>query len=252
MALPSFLSSPLARLALVLAVVGAVVGGLSYRSWAGEWNRSKPKFNRCFADSTIKLRKPESMSGTEPHDTPDGRTVYLTPNASYAVGCLSVQLGAAQGKQLAEAMGEFEPDARAAKLVAMIEAVPRDDSGDLPALGMGYMVTSALKALPPSEAIEAAQKRVSEHVDCRFAGKPCAIRPPIPVLTWVGAGVGGLGLLLFGFDMARTAKARRAARPAKAKEKHQQTEKVEEEAAEPTLPTAQGTESKDAEEEKPA
>lgn len=213
MALPPWLP-PLARWSLVLGLVAGAVGGASYASWASEWNRPRPRVGRCFAAVKIGLSKPQTTSGIEPYTVADGRTVYLTTAADRAVRCAS-DLGPAKAQALADALGEEEPEARAAKLVALLEAIPADDRGDAEAVSMGHLVEGGLDALPRSEAIVAADRRATDIVECRFGGAGCQRRPPIPVVAWIGGGVGAIGLLVALVHVIRAAAARVAARKKK-------------------------------------
>lgn len=200
----------IARWSLLFAVIAAVGGGVSYAGWASDWNRPKPKYNRCFPDSMIRLMKPETQMGTAAHDTLDGRTVYLTAPAAGAVRCAE-RLGKTQAARLADAMGDYDPEGRAARLVGMMEAVPRDPSGDLDALALGRLAGGALKGLPSSDVVIAAQKRVGDLTDCRFGGPACQNRPPIPLLAWAGGGLSIAGLLIGASAIARGAAGQRRA-----------------------------------------
>ena len=127
---------------------------------------------RCFAAVKIGLSKPQTASGIEPYTVADGRTVYLTTAGDRAVRCAS-DLGPARAQGLADALGEEEPEARAAKLVALLEAIPADDRGDAEAVSMGHLVEGALDGLPRSEAVVAADRRATDIVECRFGGAGC-------------------------------------------------------------------------------
>lgn len=206
---------PIARWALVLGLVAGAVGGATYASWASTWNRPRPRVGRCFAAVKIGLSKPQTTSGIEPFTVDDDRTVYLTTAADRAVRCAS-DLGPAKARIVADALGEEEPDARAAKLVAMMEAIPADDRGDAEAVAMGHLAEGAIDSLPRSEAVIAADKRVTDIVECRFGGAGCSNRPPIPILAWIGGGVGAIGVLVALAHVVRAAGARVAARKARA------------------------------------
>jgi hypothetical protein len=198
---------PLARWALALGLLGAVAAGASYASWASEWSRARPKVSPCFAAMKFRLRTPETTSGSEPADAGDGRTVYVTATADRAIRCAR-DLGPGPAQRLADAFGEIEPEARAAKLVAMLDALPKDASGDREAVALGHIVEGAIDALPRSEAVIAADRRADSIVECRFGGSACQERPGIPILTWIGGAAGAVGILVALFHVGRAAAAR--------------------------------------------
>lgn len=202
---------PLARWALIFALLGGVAAAGSYTTWASEWNRPRPKVSACFAAVKVGLSKPETQSGSEPADAGEGRTVYLTAAADRAVRCAR-DLGPRPAERLADAFGEIEPDARAAKLLAILEQLPADASGDREAVALGHIVEGGMNALPRTEAIIAADRRAEQIVECRFGGAGCQGRPGVPVVTWIAGAVGALGVLVVLFHLGRAAAARVMAR----------------------------------------
>src|SRR5262245_16526681 len=59
-----------------VCILGAAIAGYSYWQYSQTWLR-QVKAPRCALAARIYLKEPAIASGTEPHDTTDGRTVYL-------------------------------------------------------------------------------------------------------------------------------------------------------------------------------
>lgn len=205
-----------------LSVVGALVAGLAYKRHADVWLRTA-KAPRCALGARRYLKEPTLSSGTEPHDTPDGQTVYLTENEDRAVRCakgVSPELGA----RFVAAFTEIEPERRSLELLKILRDVPRDPARDRDAAVAYYIASSALQPIPDLPEKKAAADEIELIHTCRFdvRGRPCPTRPSIPWVVWVLGVPSALGLVgLLGLGLARLAlrvigrlRQRRAARAA--------------------------------------
>jgi sulfatase modifying factor 1 len=187
---------PKARLGLLAFVLGGAIAGLTFRSWAMEHARTKPKLTPCFIVARMAILSPEPQSGTEPQETDTGEVVYLPPKADKAVRC-SAMLGDAKKTQarLATLLAEQDPEARAKKYMTYMDAIPKDASGDAEASAWGLMAEAIFKTAPQTPAFKDDLKRAIDISECRFGGSACSTPQPVPIVTWGAAGVGILGLL---------------------------------------------------------
>jgi len=187
---------PKARLALLAFVAGGAIAGVTYRSWAMQYSRPKPKFSPCFMVAKGVLAKPEVESGTEPHELENGETVYLTTRADRAVRCATIMGdGKTTHKRLTALIVEENPEARAKLLTSYLDGFPKDASGDFEASAFGLLTDVTFAALPASDANLAEKRRVNDLVECRYDTPACQSRHPIPIVTWLAAGVGVAGLI---------------------------------------------------------
>lgn len=193
---------PVAILVLA-ALIGLGTAGFSYKRYADEWLRPLVRPPRCVLPARLRLRKPVLASGTEPHDTPSGETVYLTPGQDEAVRCLK-SVSKPLAAQLTAALVEEQPEVQGLEMLKLLrDQVPRDTDHDREAVTVYYLASAAVRGLPELPETKAALAELDLLHVCRFdvSRKPCPSRPPVPALVWI-AGVpsslvllGMLGLL---------------------------------------------------------
>lgn len=197
-------------LVLLVAVILplAAVAGVTYQRYAAVHLRDRPRMPRCVLQARAALRKPTSMSGSEPRQTVTGETVYLTPNEDRAVAC-AFQIDEPLSRRLATALAEQDPGRRAAELLkAARDEVSPDPAHDPQALAGYMMSTAAMRALPEElPEVRAASDELELLLACRFdTRKPCPTRPPIPRLVWItGVPAASGALLLIGLTVAVSA-----------------------------------------------
>lgn len=195
-ALPSRRATPRWQIALgVFAVAGGAVAGLSYKSYADTWLR-QAKAPRCALAARVYLKVPTLSSGTEPHDTPDGQTVYLTEAEDRAVRCakgISPELGT----RFVGAFAEVEPERRALELLKIVRDTPKDKEHDRDAAVAFFLASAALQPLPDLPEKKAASDEMDQAFGCRFETPriKCPSRPPIPWIVWVLGVPSALGVV---------------------------------------------------------
>jgi hypothetical protein len=191
----------------VLSFSGLGVAGVIYQRYAAVWARRPPRPPSCVLASRIGLRKNVDVSGTEPHDTATGETVYLRPNEDRVVRCVS-SFSKDLARHFTSAFSETEPERRALMLFkAVRDGVPRDPSYDREAVAGFLLASAAMKALPKLPEIKAADEELGLLNACRFQMRtPCPSRPPIPVTVWLAGGPSAGGVLvLLGFGVKSAA-----------------------------------------------
>jgi hypothetical protein len=181
----------------LLSPLGLGAAGFIYWRYAAVWGRRPPRPPSCVLATRIGLRKNAEVSGTEPHDTVDGETVYLRPNEDRVVRCVS-SFSKDLARHFTSAFSEVEPERRALMLFkAVRDGVPRDPSYDREAVAGFLLASAAMKALPPLPEIKAADEELGLLNACRFQMRtPCPSRPPIPFTVWLAGGPSAAGLLV--------------------------------------------------------
>ncbi len=193
---PSRKGTPRWQIALgVFAVAGGAVAGLSYKSYADTWLR-QAKAPRCALAARVYLKVPTLASGTEPHDTPDGQTVYLSEAEDRAVRCakgISPELGT----RFVGAFAEVEPERRALELLKIVRDTPKDKEHDRDAAVAFFLASAALQPLPDLPEKKAASDEMDQAFGCRFETPriKCPSRPPIPWIVWVLGVPSALGVV---------------------------------------------------------
>lgn len=184
------------KIALGVALVCGFLAGWSYWQYAQTWLRKPAGMSRCVMSANRQLRKPAVASGIEPHQTPDGETVYLSPAEDAAVRCVQ-GLSSETARRFAGAFSEQEPELRALELLKILRDVPADPASDRLAHTVYRLASGAVDALPQLPETKAVADELEETYACRFGTKlPCPRRPPIPWLVWA-AGVPAALALLF-------------------------------------------------------
>ena len=183
------------NVALGIALVCGLVAGVTYGRYAHEWLRSPAKISKCVSSASKKLRKPAVASGIEPHDTPDGTTVYLTPAEDSAVRCAR-GISSETASRFAAAFSEQEPELRALELLKILREVPPGPDNDRAAHTVYRLADGAMQALPQLPETKAATAELDELYACRFDTKmPCPSRPRLPWLVWATGVPAALALL---------------------------------------------------------
>jgi hypothetical protein len=185
---------------LALALAGGAVAGLQYQGYAAVHLRRPGKLPSCLFKSSIGLRKPALMSGTEPRESATGETVYLTEAEDRAVGCAYL-IDLKLSRQLASILAEQDPALRAQGFLKLVrDDTPADPTFDSRAYAAYVFASSAFRTLPQDSAeIRAALDELELLQICRFdTRRPCPTRPPIPLVVWMtgvpaAAAVLGLG-----------------------------------------------------------
>jgi hypothetical protein len=183
------------ELAAVCAVGLGVAGG-TYARYASVWLREPPLVQRCVFTSGLRLGKPVDASGSEPHDTVTGETVYLTPPEDEAVRC-AYGLSAELARRLTSAFAEPDADRRAGQLVAMVrDGVPAGAEHDELANAAYRLAYGAMQALPRTDEVIAREHELLELQACRFDGPDrCPARPAMPRVVWLVGVPSALGML---------------------------------------------------------
>jgi hypothetical protein len=185
-----------------LMVIGLValgllgVSGKTFWSYRSAYLRPTPKMPACVLVARRKLRQEELISGTEPHETPSGETVYLTPNQDSAVRCAKM-VDVDFGRRLTGALIEVEPEKRALELLKLVRDVPADPAFDRQAMTAFHMSSAGIGSLPQQlPEVKAASDEVDLLHACRFNTRmKCPTRPPIPWLVWASGAPGAAGAL---------------------------------------------------------
>ncbi|MDI3286167.1 hypothetical protein [Polyangium sp. 15x6] len=197
---------------LVISALGFAAALVSYLQYASVWLRPPPRLPPCVVSARRMLSREEPVTGSIPHLTPDGSTVYLRPSEDRALSCLG-RMSSKVASSFAAAFAELEPTARARAIAAAIkDHVPRDASADREALAAWMLASAAMRALPETPEITAAREEIDQLNACRFAMRStCPTRPPIPIVVWAAGVPSSLGLL-FGAGLGVRALVRALAR----------------------------------------
>ncbi|MDI1482072.1 hypothetical protein [Polyangium sp. y55x31] len=181
---------------LVISALGFAAALVSYRNYAAVWLRPPPRLPPCVLTARRLLSRDEPVTGSIPHVTPDGNTVYLRPAEDRAVSCLG-RMSSKVASAYAAAFAELEPTARARALAAALKnQVPQDASADREALASWLLASAAMRALPETPETTAARDEIDQMNACRFAMRStCPTRPPIPIVVWAAGVPSSLGLL---------------------------------------------------------
>lgn len=171
---------------LLGAVLGVALSGYVLYEHASEWLRSKPRVSRCAVAASRLLKRPEPVTGVEPHATPSGETVWLRPNEDRAIRCLN-GVDERQAQKLAAAFALLDDEPRAEALLEVVRELPADPEKDRVVYTAYLCVSGALAGLPQDLPVVAeGTKEIEGLMDCRFdRGGPCPARPSIPILVWV-------------------------------------------------------------------
>jgi hypothetical protein len=211
--------------ALGIAVICGLVAAFYYWRYAAEWLRPPARISRCATAAGRALKKPVVVSGTEPHQTPEGETVYLAPAEDMAVRCVQ-GLSSETARRLADAFSEQQPELRGLELLKILRDVPPGEENDRMAHTIYRITNGAMDALPALPETKAAADELDELYGCRFDTPiHCPRRPRMPwpvfafgipaALAFLFAAVVGTPKL---FRAARSAiaawRARRKAKPA--------------------------------------
>ena len=194
---------------LALTLAGGGIAGATYARYAAEHLRKRPGLPRCAIAARVQLRKPATVSGTEPRDTLTGETVYLTPDQDKAVSCAST-IDKDLSRQLAGALAEPDPARRAAALTTLVRDQAEAPRADLRTATAFMMASGALRSLPKElPEVKAANDEINRIYACRFDTKlQCPTRPPMPALVWItGVPAAGAALGLVGIGVATGAAA---------------------------------------------
>jgi len=220
----------------VVASIGATVALVSYWRYASVWLRKPPQLAPCAIISRQGLLREEPVTGSIPHVTEKGDTVYLRKGEDRAVRCMDRMNERETAKKLAVAFAEEEPVARARGLVALLrDDVPKDASADRAALATYLFAAAAMRMLPKQDETLAARDELDQLNACRFATMrtPCRTRPPIPLVVWI-AGIPSSLVLIVGVGLgftglgSRVRAWRRKAKEAKAAAKAAREKPVDE------------------------
>ncbi len=181
---------------LVISALGFGAALVSYLRYADVWMRPPPRLPQCVLSARRILMHEEPVTGSIPHLTPEGNTVYLRPAEDRAVRCLA-RSSSTVASAFAAAFAEVLPVPRAQALSAALrDRVPRDPSADRDALSAWMLASAAMRAIPETPETTAARKEMDELNACRFAMRSkCPTRPPIPLVVWIAGVPSSLGLL---------------------------------------------------------
>jgi hypothetical protein len=182
--------------ALLACLVGVAFAGWSYWRYASTYLRDPPtKMPACALAVGRLLRKPATVSGTEPHDDIHGNTVYLTKNEDRAVRCAS-GIDRDLARRLTTAFGEQEPELRGLELLKILRDIPPGREHDVRAHAAYRMADGAMMALPELPETKAAAEELDLLHACRFSTRmKCPTRPGVPVLVWLVGIPSAMGLL---------------------------------------------------------
>jgi hypothetical protein len=184
---------------LLASLVGSAGGGALFKGYADRWLRPPPQVSRCALYAARTLKDLEQITGVEPHETPDGGTVWLRPGEDRAVRCVhGSSRTSEQGKKLALAFAELDDEARVRGLVQLVRELPEDPTEDRVAYTVYLAVRGAFDAIPASTPGRAeGRAEIERQMDCRFwRDEPCPDRPGPPVASLV-LGVPSVAALLF-------------------------------------------------------
>ncbi|MDC3958625.1 hypothetical protein [Polyangium jinanense] len=180
---------------LVISALGLAAALVSYRQYAAVWLRPPPRLPPCVPGARRMLMHEEPVTGSIPHVTPEGSTVYLRPSEDRALSCLG-RVSSKVASAYAGAFAEIEPTARARALAAVMKNLPQDASADREALAAWMLSSAAMRALPETPETTAARDEIDQMNACRFAMRStCPTRPSIPIVVWAAGVPSSLGLL---------------------------------------------------------
>jgi len=236
---------PRLKRGLVMIALLALSTGLftlalvSYLRYADVWLRKPPRMPSCVRMARLLLMRDEPVTGSIPHMTRDGSTVYLRKADDRAVSCVS-RVSTDAGKDLAAAFALEDPVAKARALASVVKGMPADPSADREALASYLIAAAAIRALPKQAETDAAREEIEQLNACRFAMRsPCLTRPPVPMIVWitgvpsslalaVGLAFGlGAGSKAFGSRVAAWWRKRKADKLAKKPQKKRKSEAPE-------------------------
>ncbi|MBK6514184.1 MAG: hypothetical protein IPG04_08700 [Polyangiaceae bacterium] len=178
---------------------------------AGAWyfvnepkvQRTAPGIDLRHQAAGVRLRKAQNVSPTEEYPGPDGKVVYLTQEQFRVANAAASLPLPGYDRQLAAALAIEDPDARAKKLVEIVESPPRGEEGDATVLSLWALVIGALAAPPQTAVQKEGRARVDAAIGCRFVPRakslmpiPKCASPATLVPAYVMAGVGAAPLVL--------------------------------------------------------
>lgn len=201
------------KVALALAVACFAGAGAYYYVNEPKVPRPAPNVDLRHQAAGVRLRKAQNVSPTEEYPGPDGKTVYLTFEQFRVANAAASLPLPGYDRQLAGALAIEDPDARAKKLLEIVESAPRGPEGDTTVLSLWALVTGALGAPPQTAGQKESRAKVDALIGCRFVPRTKSLIPIpkcaepvtlVPAYVLVGVGAAPLVLVLGAVLMGRS------------------------------------------------